>query len=517
VNAAEWIERHSGLKLRPWQVAAVLAMFPPDGSPSPYETFLLSTVKKAGKTSLNAWCVLYAALHFPAGETCYVLANDAAQAEENCFSLIEQAVRRAGLADSGAAIVNKDRIEFPEVGSRIVALPADFAGSAGGRFGVTSWTELWAYRHENHIRLWEEMTPNPNRRSLRIVDSYAGFTGDAPALEPLWERAIRGERLEGDLPIFTDGKLWAYVDQGEEAQERCWLGEPAEMVSYYEEQRKTLRPGTFNRIHLNQWQSSEEVFLTAEQWDACQIAEGRLRSTDGLVYVGLDAATKRDSTAVVAVAREGDRVRLVDHKIWTPRPGQPTDLEDVENYVVELGDQFKIGSVTYDPTQMERSAGILRKSGLTLEPLAQTSQNLTAASTALYDLVTQQRLALYPDKQMRQHVLNAVAVNSARGWKLAKEKSTRKIDAAVALSFACLAATRKPPEPGLPSSTRHHPWAGGSFADTPTEVRFRQSPVGAWFAEIGGPRPQVSPGPGEGIAPPPDRNYQPNRVVPKDP
>ena len=89
--------------------------------------------------------------------------------------------------------------------------------------------------------LWEELTPLPERRSLRIVDSYAGFQGDSPILEPLWTRAVAGERVEGDLPVFTSGRLWAFVDQGEEAQARAWRGEEASAAPYYAEQRADFR------------------------------------------------------------------------------------------------------------------------------------------------------------------------------------------------------------------------------------------------------------------------------------
>ena len=105
-----------------------------------------------------------------------------------------------GLAERGAALLAKGEIVFPETGTRIVALPADFAGAAGAIFGVSSWTELWAFRYEGHVRLWEELTPIPNRRSLRIVDSYAGFAGDSPILEPIRQRALAGERLAEELP-----------------------------------------------------------------------------------------------------------------------------------------------------------------------------------------------------------------------------------------------------------------------------------------------------------------------------
>lgn len=192
MRATDWAERYwlipetgRPIRLTPWERAALDAMFPPDGSPSPHETFLISTVKKAGKTTLNAIATLYAALTFPAGESVYCVANDLAQAQERVFDLIVKQVRAMGLVRSGGAVVSKDEIVFSETGSKVAALPADFAGAAGAIFGVSSWTELWAFRHEDHVRLWEELTPVPNRRSLRLVDSYAGFTGDSPILEPM--------------------------------------------------------------------------------------------------------------------------------------------------------------------------------------------------------------------------------------------------------------------------------------------------------------------------------------------
>ncbi len=450
MTAVEWIEQRSGLRLGQWQRAAVLAMFPADGSPSQWETFVLSTVKKGGKTTLNAWCTLYGAITFSAGETAYVMANDAAQAEENTFELIAVAVREAALEQGGAAVIRSDRITF-ENGSRIVALPADYAGAAGARFGITSWTELWAYRWEQHVRLWEELTPVPNRRSLRIVDSYAGFEGDAPVLEPLWKRALEGQRLDADLPIYCNGKLWAFIDQGEDAQVRAWLGDPAGMDAYYAEQRASLRPGTFARLHLNHWQSGEEAFVTAETYDQCVRRDLRPVVSDPHlpIFVGVDAATRRDCAAVVAVARVKDgeevRYRLVRHRIWTVKRGATLDLEEtIEAFVLELARSFRVRSVRYDPMQMVRSAQTLSKRGIRMEAFDQTSGHLTEAGQNLYDLMNARQLDLYPDKELRRHFLNAVAVHSGRGWRLAKEKTSNKIDGCAATSFAALAAVQTP-------------------------------------------------------------------------
>ncbi|MGH2964238.1 MAG: hypothetical protein ACRDMH_02490 [Solirubrobacterales bacterium] len=451
MNAIEWAEANWRLpdgqliRLRPWQRAALEAMFPPDGSPSPYETFLLSTVKKAGKTTLDAVATLYAALTFPAPEVAYTMANDEAQAQERVFDLVAKAVRATGLVHRGAAVVSKSEITFPETGTKIVALPADFAGAAGATFGITSWTELWAYRHEQHVRLWEELTPIPNRRSLRIVDSYAGFAGDSPILEPMWHRALGGERLHPTLPIFAAGKLWAYIDAGEEAQERAWLGDPIQMEDYYAEQRETLRPGTFNRLHLNMWQSGEEAFITSEDWDGITDPglERPLPWASIPLSVGVDVATKSDCAAVVAVTREKDRLRLAAHRIWTPRKGAALDLEEtVERYLLDLHERYYLREVRFDPFQMARSAATLRKRGLRMVEFPQSSANLTRASQNLYELIRGRNLVVYPDAELRRHALNAVAIESARGWRLAKEKSSRKIDGVVALSFAALGGLR---------------------------------------------------------------------------
>ncbi len=65
-------------------------------------------------------------------------------------------------------------------------------------------------------------------------------------------------------------------------------------------------------------------------------------------------------------------------------------------------------------------------------------------------------LALYDAPELRAHALNAVCVESSRGLRLAKEKSSRKIDGLVALAMAAVAALDTPraePSPFPPSGT----------------------------------------------------------------
>jgi phage terminase large subunit-like protein len=52
-------------------------------------------------------------------------------------------------------------------------------------------------------------------------------------------------------------------------------------------------------------------------------------------------------------------------------------------------------------------------------------------------------LSLYPDDFMRTCASHAVALQSSRGWRIAKEKTSFKIDVIVALAMAALAAIEK--------------------------------------------------------------------------
>jgi phage terminase large subunit-like protein len=68
-------------------------------------------------------------------------------------------------------------------------------------------------------------------------------------------------------------------------------------------------------------------------------------------------------------------------------------------------------------------------------------------------VLTTREIGLYNAPDLREHVLNAVSVETPRGIRLSKQKTSRKIDAAVALSFAVLAAVQN----GRPASLSDGP------------------------------------------------------------
>jgi hypothetical protein len=195
----------------------------------------------------------------------------------------------------------------------------------------------------------------------------------------------------------------------------------------------------------NRFVSTESSFVEMGWWDACTDPAIRPIVADkGLpLWVGVDASTKRDTTAIVAVAWDAasKRVRLVAHRIFQPAAAEPLNFEAcVENTVREFCGRFAVRGVYNDPYQMAATAQRLVAAGVPMKEYPQTSANLTAMGSNLYELIKGGGIVVYPDEQIRLAVSRAVAVESPRGWRIAKEKVSHKIDVVVALALAALAA-----------------------------------------------------------------------------
>ena len=333
-------------------------------------------------------------------------------------------------------------------GTTITALASEYAGAAGSNHGFTSWDELWGYSSESSRRLWEELTGVPTRRnSIRFITTYAGWENESALLSDLYKQGVgkeeqpdgQGVSIHPELPIYAnkDARLFAYWDH----EPRM----PWQTEAYYATQKRTLRPGTYLRLHENRWSTAECTFITPELWDPCvDPALSPLLPTDEHpLFVGVDAGIKHDCAAVVAVRWDEDEQKLVlaSHRIWKPSPSEPLNLEEtIEEYLRELHERYSVEDIFCDPYQLHRSITTLKEAGLPIQELPQTTANTTRMGQALFDLLNGKNLRLYPAEDLRRQALNTVAVENPRGWRIAKEKASRKIDAIVALAMACVAA-----------------------------------------------------------------------------
>jgi hypothetical protein len=236
----------------------------------PWDTIIYSTVKKSGKTTLNGALTLAWAFTQEAPNEILILANDLEQSLARVFKTMEGIIQHNPELKQEAEVLQKQI--FLDNGTAITAISGDYQGAAGSNHGWISYDELWAYTSESSRRLFEELTSVPTRKnSVRFITTYAGYENESGLLQELYKQGVskdehhdgQGERIHPDLPIYAnrEARIFAYWDH--EARM------PWQTEAYYASQKKTLRPGTYLRLHCNQWAAAEQTFITPELWDPC--------------------------------------------------------------------------------------------------------------------------------------------------------------------------------------------------------------------------------------------------------
>jgi hypothetical protein len=283
------------------------------------------------------------------------------------------------------------------------------------------------------------MIPPPTRKiACRLTVTYAGFEGESTLLQTLYKRGLAQPQVGPSL-YAGDGLLMAWHHEPVAPwQTEAWLAE----------MRRSLRPNQYLRMIENRFVGSEAAFVPMAAWDRC--VNPSLGATVGNralpIYVGVDASVKHDSSAVVATSwdERAQQVRLVFHRVFQPSPQDPLDFEStIEQTLLDLHQRFNVAKVLFDPYQMQATAQRLTRAGLMIEEFPQSPANLTAASQNLFELINGGNIVCYPDAAMRLAISRAVAVESSRGWRIAKEKQSHKIDVVVALAMSALAAVRR--------------------------------------------------------------------------
>ena len=412
-----------------------------------FRLVLWSEPKKSGKTFLAAALLLWWAFSNSNTEI-IVAANDLEQSVSRVFETAVALVKHNPVL-ARLVTVRAEKLLFTN-GTVVTAIASDYRGAAGSRHSLVIFDELWGFHSENAQRLYEELTPPITEENAWVlVVTYAGFTGESKLLETMYERGRAGVRVDAKLELYEADGLFMYWSH---TPRQPWQTD-AKAVRYYAEQARSLRPATFARLHRNEWVTAESIFITADLWDrnvdpaarpwlSAMAGEPRLP-----IWVGVDVALKHDYSAVVAVTRTAEgKVLVVRHWLWKPSASTPLNLEaTVEQALWECAQGYAVQAIYVDPFQMHRSMTTLQQAGLPVQEFPQTPQNLTRMGQTLLDLLRGRNLCLYPDDEWRAQALSTVAVESPRGFRLAKEKAGKKIDLIVALSMACLAALDEPP------------------------------------------------------------------------
>lgn len=450
-NPIEWIqsefyipELNGPIELYPYQIAALRESQAKDAEGNfKYNLIVWGDIKKSAKSSIAAAIALYRAFHTKWGSV-KIIANDLKQADSRVAFYLRRAIelnpRMTNIkqANYKTTLPNHTTIE---------AIPIDPAGEAGGNDDFICFSELWAAKHKALESMWSEMTISPMKfgKSQRWVETYAGFSGESPILERLYERGIKGERLDlsyedndlADLEVYRQGgmlMLWNTVPRL-----------PWQTSQYYASEEEVLLPTEFRRIHKNEWIGSVSKFVEKVWWDSCLELLPSLDSREPCV-LALDAATGGESTAPAdcfaailvsrhPVRREHIAVRYCG--VWQAEKGRLLDYAPIEAEIRRLLDSFSIVEVAYDKTELHYFMSRLRQEGIANTKAFSQASDRLVADKQLRDLIISRHISHDGNPLLAQHIDNANVVNHGKdGIRLVKRSPDKKIDSAVALSMA---------------------------------------------------------------------------------
>jgi hypothetical protein len=392
IEDKRWIEgTDNKLELFPHQRRVLEHCFTPreDGT-FPYSTVVYSTIKKSGKTTLEAAIGDWWAEENPGSEI-YMCANDLEQAQQRSFEDMTHHALRSGHGSPTAKVIRFDN------GSVIQVLAQHYTSAAGSRPSLVLYDELWGYISERARRMWAEMTLPPTiPNAMRVIVTYAGFEDESDLLFDIYNKSfVNGAVVEelkdivddNDDPVcHKNGRTFVMWDTVPRM--------PWQTPDYYESEMANLRPSDFLRMHKNRWVTSNESFIPVEMWDkaASKLAGPLTLLKDQPAHtlpitIGVDIGTKHDSSAVVGVYYDSKRnkVGLAFHAIWIPIQGETLDIENtVESYLINIWKVFKLIGVLFDPSQFLRSGVSLRRRGLPMIEFPQTEGNMTLWKWMVY-------------------------------------------------------------------------------------------------------------------------------------
>lgn len=228
---------------------------------------------------------------------------------------------------------------------------------------------------------------------------------------------------------------------------------------------------SFRQLRLNQWVKQAVRWMPMEKWDKCAFAVDEDELEGRVCYGGLDLSSTTDITAFVLVFPpiDDDDKYIILPYFWIPednltlrvnRDHVPYDVWErqgylqttegnvvhygfIEQFIERLGERFNIREIAFDRWGAVQMVQNLEGMGFTVVPFGQGFKDMSPPTKELMKLVLEQKIAHGGHPVLRWNMDNIyIRTDPAGNIKADKEKSTEKIDGAVATIMALDRAIR---------------------------------------------------------------------------
>lgn len=483
-----WIETHCRIpegpdvgkpvRLRRWQKRELIRIY---DNPHGTRRAIISWGRKNAKTTLAAFILL---LHLcgpeakPNGQL-----FSAAQSREQAaitFGLAAKIVRLSpSLSEHVATRDTAKQLYCAELGTLYRALSAEASTAYGLSPTLVIHDELGQVRGPRS-ELYEalETSTGAQAEPLSIVISTQA-PSDGDLLSILIDDALTGTdpRVICSLhaaDVSLDPFSVKAIKQANPA-----LGDfqnKAEVLSMAADaKRLPSKEASYRNLVLNQRVEAKSPFIARATWQSCG---GPVTSTfEGLtVFGGLDLSATQDLTGLVLAAqhagqwhikptawlpekgiKERSRLDRVPYDLWAraghlnTTPGRTIEYQWVAFRLRELFDELNIAKIAFDDWNWKHFQPWLVEAGFTEEeqarfvPFRQGFKTMSPALRDVESLLLSGKIAHGDHPVLNMCASNAVVVTDPAGnRKLAKDKSTGRIDLMVAMTMALAVALSEP-------------------------------------------------------------------------
>ena len=289
-----------------------------------------------------------------------------------------------------------------------------------------------------------EMVIPPGKfgQGFKWFESYAGYVGESPILEPLYKNNVQDEfKIHKNYPFYKNGRTFV-----------LWNDKPRlpwQTEEYYKQQSNELIDEEFRRVHRNEWVSSQNIFVEEFLIDGIIEELPELKGGEKMV-LAVDASVTGDCFAVVGVTRHPthpNKMAARICKIWKPSKEHPMQYEHPnpkvnatlpDGYITALCKKYKVAVIGYDPYQLHKMATDhnQRKKSAFWKDIAQGKPRLEADSNLQKAIMDESITVDSRLTDLITHLKNANAQITNGKIRLVKRSDSMKIDAAVSFSMA---------------------------------------------------------------------------------
>ena len=474
--------RGQAFDLLPWQETILRDVFgtvKEDGVRQ-YNTAYVEIPKKNGKSELAAGVALYMTCGDNEwGAEVYGCASDRQQASIVFDVAVDMVEQCPALKKRIKPVMSVKRLVYKPTNSFYQVLSAEAYTKHGLNVHAVIFDELHSQPNRELFDVMTKGSGDARTQPLFFLITTAGTDRHSVCFEQHQkaEDILQGRKVDPTFyPVIygaSDDADWSSEDVWRKANPSLGHTIDIEKVrnAYLSAKDNPAEENIFRQLRLNQWVKQSTRWMQMEKWDACAFPVDEREVLGRECYGGLDLSSSIDITAFVLVfpprndtekyillpyfwiPEENMRLRVrrdhVPYDVWEKQGFLETTEGDVihygfiESFIEDLGKRFHIKEIAFDRWGAVQMVQNLEGLGFTVVPFGQGFKDMSPPSKRLMELALERNVAHGGHPVLRWMMDNIfVRTDPAGNIKPDKEKSTEKIDGAVAAIMALDRAVR---------------------------------------------------------------------------